>query len=207
MFLILRLPRFAAALVFCLLAGCASVPEPELEPVDWRRHREQVSALDHWALSGRLTIRQDGRAEAVNLNWRQRENAVDIRLSGTLGLGAVRVQGDNEQVIVERAGEEPLVVPGLDSLSREYLQYEFPAAYLLYWVRGIPVPALRAETGFHESGLLHTLQQRSSSGQVWYLEFDRYRQHGGHTLPGRIRLQSQGVELGFSIHDWNLDPA
>jgi outer membrane lipoprotein LolB len=190
------------AVMACMtaLAGCASAPPPL--PVEWQNHVTAVSALQAWSLSGRLNIREGQQSDTVNLNWSQTNESFAIRLSGTLGLGAVHLEGDNDSVVLEKAGEEPRLLPGLDALSSEYLDYEFPAAYLRWWVRGLPVPYLPVSSTLNEQSLLQTLVQTSPSGQRFELSFDRYEQVQQIALPGRINLQSQGVTLRFLIDGW-----
>jgi outer membrane biogenesis lipoprotein LolB len=107
-------------------------------------------------------------------------------------------------VTVQKNGEEPRLLPGLDALSREYLDYDFPAAYLLWWVRGLPVPTLPAEAVLDQNQLLQQLVQTDGRGQRWDLAFENYERVGPVILPRRISLESQGVRLRFLISDWQL---
>lgn len=158
-------------------------------------------------MSGRLVVRQDGSNDTVNINWRQLDADFDLRLFGSLGLGAV-VRGNEESVTVERAGEEPVTLPSLADVSREFFGYEFPTAELLYWVRGLPAPELSGSHTFDANRMLATLQQQDANGVVWNLTFDRYVALEGSAnmtyLPGRINARREGLELIFLINDWTV---
>jgi len=202
------MPRFPALLhiVTALwLAGCATRLPPE--PVAWQEHASTVSALRDWSLSGRLGVRQENQSDTVRLAWQQSGTDTRIDLSSTvLGLGAVRITADATGVVLEHAGEAPRRLPSLDALSREYLPYDFPAAWLQWWIRGLPVPELDTRVQeFSELGVLQDLEQRSPAGVAYQLSYDRYASHQGLVLPGRIRLDSQGLRLTFLIDRWQTD--
>jgi outer membrane lipoprotein LolB len=204
-------PRFfarAAALLFpLLLAACATQPLVIDDP-DWLRHEQSVAALQGWELSGRLIVRDSGNTDSVNINWQQIDEAFDLRLFGSLGLGAVRVRGDAQTVTVEKGGEEPVTLPGLAAVTREYFGYEFPTAELLYWIRGLPAPRRAGTPSFDDNGMLATLRQNDASGLAWDLSFDRYRALDGTDtmtyLPGRIIARREGLELQFQVSKWAL---
>lgn len=199
--------RFCAACLVLALGACATPPQDFLReaPPAWPTHQASVSAIEDWQLRGRLNVRQDRANDTVNLVWEQRGNAsFDIRFSGTLGLGATAVRGDASGVVVEKSGEEPLHLANLEELSRVYLDFDFPAANLLYWVRGLPVPNLPAEASWTEDAKLATLEQSDRQGRRWHLSFDRYDDSAGLALPGRIRLEQDDLRLTFLINDWQI---
>jgi outer membrane lipoprotein LolB len=109
---------------------------------------------------------------------------------------------------VERSGEEPVTLSGLDAVSREFFGYEFPTAELLYWVRGLPAPELSGSHTFDMNRMLATLRQEDASGLVWNLSFEDYLELEGAAgttyLPGDIRAQREGLELRFLINDWAI---
>ena len=188
------------------LAGCATAPVA-LDNPDWERHRQQMMELSGWQLSGRLNVRQNGRSDTVQINWQQQHDNFDLRLSGTLGLGAVYIHGNPGLVTVEKASEPAQVLPGLDALNREYFGYDFPTAELLYWIRGIPAPDLPAATTLDENLMLATLEQTDADGERWTLTYDRYQPSGDVYLPGRIRVSRDNLALTFLIDNWEIPDA
>lgn len=192
-----------------MLAACATQQPLVIDDPDWVRHEQSVAALDAWELEGRLVVRQNGDNDTVNINWLQQDASFDLRLFGSLGLGAVRVQGDADEVTVQRAGEEAVTLPDLRAVSQEFFGYEFPTAELLYWVRGLPAPELSGSHTFDANRMLATLRQRDAQGRVWELSFDRYLELEGASgamtyLPGRISAQREGLELRFLINTWSV---
>jgi outer membrane lipoprotein LolB len=211
----LRWRRYAPWLLLLLLSACSTpdyeyVPAPAVSlreaPPGWEQHQASVSAIDAWLLRGRLNVRQSTASDTVNLNWEQRARAFDIRLSGALGLGAIVVQGDDAGVKVEQAGEDPVYLRDLSELSQTYLGFEFPAANLFYWVRGLPAPDLPATASWNAEGQLATLEQSDRASRRWRLTFDRYDASQSPALPGRIRLEQADLRLTFLIDGWQFTP-
>lgn len=203
-----RLLRFVLAVASLLwLTSCAtsSSTQGPTDP-DWLRHQQSVQALSDWELSGRLNVRQQNASDTVSINWQQQAQNFEIRLSGTLGLGAVQVHGSPDEVVVEKAGAETVVLPDLQALTRNYLGYDFPAAQLLFWVRGIPAPENIITTSLNPDLMLETLVQADTTGRRWELQYDRYQQTADVWLPGRIRVNSEDIQLTFLINEW-LTPA
>jgi outer membrane lipoprotein LolB len=185
------------------LASCATSSRNEgpTDP-DWIKHQHDILALSDWELSGRLNVRQQNASDTVSINWQQQQQNFEIRFSGALGLGAVRVHGAPNEVVVEKAGAETVVLPNLQALARNYLGYDFPAAQLFFWVRGIPAPANIISTSLNADLMLDKLIQLDATGRRWELQYDRYNQTAEVWLPGRIRVNSDDLQLTFLINEW-----
>src|SRR5690606_6948901 len=107
--------------------ACASVPPDPAADLEWQAHRDALLALDRWQLEGRLNIRGEEGSDTVSLRWEQRPLGFEINMSGRLGLGSVRISGAPGDVLVEKAGEEPVRAASLEELGLSYLGYAFPA--------------------------------------------------------------------------------
>lgn len=187
-------------LLVLLLGACAQLDTGPVEaPENWRSHRQQVTALEHWQLRGRLTVRGEQQSRTVSLLWIQSGQHFDINMSGSLGIGSVRVHGDDQGVTVERSGEEPLQMDNLTELSEAVLGHAFPADNLRYWVRGIMAPDSAWQADWNEYQLLGSLQQ-----DQWQVSLDRYSTVEGLNLPGRIELARPPWQLTFRVSDWQL---
>jgi outer membrane lipoprotein LolB len=173
-----------------LLTACATQPLVIDDP-DWLRHEASVAAVQDWELRGRLVVRQNGEADSVNINWMQQGDSFDLRLFGSLGLGAVRVYGLPTRVTVERGNDAPATLPGLSAVTQEYFGYDFPTAELLYWIRGLPAPGLRGSNTFDANRMLATLQQVDANGGAWTLSFENYL-----PLEGAAVVTGEGAAAG-----------
>jgi len=139
----LRLP-----LLFCLLltlAACGSLHQRETiefggDQNAWKTHRAQLEPLDRWILQGKIGIRSPQESGSGTLFWLQRRAYYDIRLSGPLGRGATRIQGDRNSTTLEVAGRPTVSASSAEDLVAEQIGWHLPVDQLLWWVRGLPAP-------------------------------------------------------------------
>ena len=167
-------------------------------------YQQSLGLLEEWNLRGRLNIRNNNQSDTININWLQQGDAYDINLSGTLGLGAVRLSGSPSGVLIEKSGNEPVMATSLEAITAEMLGYAFPASELLYWVRGIPAPGRQARVERNAEGLIGSLVQADGRGLEWKLEYDRFELVDDHPVPGRIRLEQSPYRLTLLINNWEL---
>lgn len=183
------------------LAACQSLPPPPVGDTDFQANQRTLLQREAWSLKGRLNVRQEKQSDTVEINWKQQGQRFDITFrSAVLGLGTTRVYGVPTNVTVEKAGEAPVTLPGLAAVTQQYLQFEFPATHLLYWVRGLPAPGITAATEFDEHSRLTSLAQRDDQGRDWQLGYDRYSEVAGAVLPTRIRLSNGSMQLTFLVN-------
>lgn len=201
----IRSARTAYLLIFSLLlASCTT--SNSLTDRNWQVHQSLISNTKYWTLQGRLNIRQANNSDTVSINWQQSEEEFEINLSGALGIGATTISGNQNIISLQQGNESPIEASNIGQLSRPYLGYEFPAEALLYWVRGIPSPDSPASIELNENQLLASLSQRDAQGNDWQIEYDRYQDSNGLSLPGRIRMSHPDYLLTFIIQSWQVQP-
>lgn len=198
-----RSGRRTYLLIFCLLLGSCTTSNTLIDR-NWQSHQTLVSNASSWTLQGRLNIRQANNSNTVSINWQQMLQNFEINLSGALGIGATMISGNQDSISLQQGNEIPIEAANLGELSRDYLGYEFPAEALQYWVRGIPSPNNPATMEFNENQLLESLNQTDAQGNNWLLEYDRYQESGGLSLPGRIRMSHPDYLLTFIIQSWQI---
>ena len=167
-------------------------------------HFQLLAQMENWSLRGRLNIRSGESSDTININWQQAQDEFEINLSGTLGLGAVRISGKPGRVVIEKAGEAPIIASTLQEISSDILGYAFPASSLLYWIKGIPAPGSKADISRNAEGFVATLSQLDRQGTRWELQYDRYQNINHHILPGRIRLEQSPYRLTFVVNSWGI---
>jgi outer membrane lipoprotein LolB len=184
-----------------LMAGCSSAP-PRPQPADtqaaWQQHRQQLSALHNWRITGRLGIQTGHEGWHAGLDWQQHNGDYTIRITAPLGQGSLLLQGDTAGVTLQTSDGETLrdEDPGL--LLYRQLGWKVPVASLRYWVLGLPAPGVAVET-LDAYGRLSHLQQ---SG--WVIEFLDYEERQGIELPGRVFVSNHQAKVRLVIGGWQL---
>ncbi|MFL2840519.1 MAG: lipoprotein insertase outer membrane protein LolB [Pseudohongiellaceae bacterium] len=173
---------------------------------NWQAHQTLITNTHYWGLQGRLNIRQTNNSDTISINWQQMEQAFEINLSATLGIGATTITGNQNFIRLQQGNESPIELRSFGDLNRNYLGYKFPAEVLHYWVRGIPYPNSPPTLEFNENQLLASLTQKDAQGNNWQLEYDNYQDNNGLSLPGRIRMSHSDYQLTFIIQSWQIRP-
>jgi len=184
------------------LGACSSLHQRETlelggDAQAWKTHRQQVEPITSWELQGKLGVRSPGESGSGTLFWLQRNDYYDIRLSGPLGRGATRIQGDSKQTTLEVAGRQPVSAESAEALLEQQIGWRLPVEHLLWWVRGLPAPDAPSRLQLDTHSRLARLSQ---SG--WTVEYSRYQQVGGLELPQRLQISGHDLLLTLVVTDW-----
>ena len=191
----------AALALLALAGGCAFITTPpQAEPgvanaPAWQARQARLQGFDHWSMQGRAAT---GRVLGVsgNLNWRQRGEEFDVRLSGPVGMGGFRATGTLARVTV-RTGEDTFVTQRPQALIKQELGWSFPLEGLRFWALGLPAPGAPAQLTVDDAGKLVDLEQ---SG--WRLAFTQYQNTAGPELPRLILLDNGETTIKVVIDRW-----
>lgn len=184
------LAKAALMLALALLAACAS--RPPAGPAD----AEALAALEHWHVSGKVGLRQNGKGNSARLDWRQSDTSYAILLNGPLGLGAIRIEGDASGVTVtNKEGEHRAASP--EALIERLSGWQIPVSELVYWARGLPAPELAIQDTVMVQGRLQRLSQAG-----WEIEYREYQLVDGLLLPAKIVLERPQTRLTLLLKRW-----
>lgn len=194
-----RIGLIGTALVLMLALGCARQPLQPQE--DWSAQRDQLRALSHWQLQGKLGLRLPDDGGSARLRWDQRGEHYRIDLSGPLGQGRTRVETTEEGVQLHRGGET-LTAADAETLLWRATGWRLPIASLVYWVRALPAPQSEHRITEHTlAGLPARMEQLG-----WQLDYSDYRRVEGLPLPGRIVARRDDLRLTLVVHQWTPRP-
>lgn len=188
--------------LIALLAGCAGLGPRESfqgqgNAAQWNQHKQQLSHLDGWQISGKVGIRAPKDSGSGTLFWLQRQDYYDIRLSGPLGRGAARLTGRPGQVALEVANQGRYEAPDPETLLQDQLGWKLPVSHLVWWVRGLPAPDSKSRLTLDGDSRLANLDQDG-----WQVEYLSYSEQNGFWLPERIKLHGRDLDVTLVIKDW-----
>lgn len=189
-------------LLAVLTTACSSFHQRETlefggDPAAWRAHRQNIEPLDTWILQGKLGLRSEQESGSGTLWWQQADRTYDIRLSGPLGRGATRIQGEPSGVTLEMAGHPPYRAESAEDLLEQQIGWRLPVEHLLWWVRGLPDPDRPSRLQLDADSRAARIAQAG-----WTVEYSRYQQVGDVQLPQRLQLSGHDILLTLVITNW-----
>ena len=188
--------------LIAVLAGCAGFGARESveghgSPALWSAHKQQLTRLDGWQISGKVGIRAPKESGSATLFWLQRQDYYDIRLSGPLGRGAARLTGRPGNVLLEVANQGRYEAPTPEALLGEQLGWSLPVSHLVWWVRGLPAPGSKSRVTLNGDSRLANLEQDG-----WKIEYLSYTEQNGFWLPERVKLHGPDLDVTLVVKDW-----
>ena len=188
--------------LIALLAGCAGITPHEAvqgkgDATKWQANKQQLASLDGWEINGKVGIRAPKDSGSGTLFWLQRQDYYDIRLSGPLGRGAARLTGRPGAVSLEVANQGRYDAPDPETLLKDQLGRQLPVSHLVWWVRGLPAPDSKSRLTLDGDSRLSGLEQDG-----WQIEYLSYTEQNGYTLPERMKLHGQDLDVTLVIKDW-----
>lgn len=185
-----------------MLGACSNLHQRETlefggDASAWQTHRKAVTPLDSWTLQGKLGVRAPTESGSGTVLWLQQQEQYDIRLSGPLGRGATRIQGNDRGVTLDIAGQPPVSASSAEALLEQQVGWRLPVEHLLWWVRGLPAPGSPSRLQLNPDSQLARLAQAG-----WTVEYSRYQQIDGVQLPQRLQLSGYDMLLTLVITRW-----
>lgn len=190
-----------------LLQACASpVVAPPGDQEASAAYRDRLLALTevrYWELSGRLSIDDGQDGGSGRLDWRVSEDISSLDFRGALGKGAWRLELSSAGAVLHKADGSVQAAPSVEALIAQEIGWHIPVHALQWWVRGLAAPGTAESRALDPDGRLLSLEQ-----QGWRIEFSRYRDHHGKTLPGRLDATQGERRVKLAIVEWSpLEPA
>ncbi len=186
-----------------LLAACAGpkpAPDEDRAQLAYEARADHLSQWRSWSLTGRLGVTLGDDGGSGRLDWRQAENATELRFRGALGQGAWRLEARPDYARLERADGGSREAAGVEELVLAETGWQLPVTQLVWWVRGMAWPGGDAapQLALNDDGTPRVLEQAG-----WRVEFDRYETGpGDRVLPTRLEALRGEVRVKLAISRW-----
>jgi outer membrane lipoprotein LolB len=186
----------AATALSLMLAGCSLLPSRLDAPLA----TGLAEYVEHFDLTGRISVRNNERGEFGNLRWIRTAQDEYITLFSPLGQTLAEISRAQGQEAVLRSGNEIRRAASLEILVREILGAEVPIADLAFWIQG-------------KSTLQAEIAARDSSGRPerlsyadWQVSIEDYRGIGAAVVAGRISAVKGDTKVKVIIDEWKALP-
>lgn len=203
--------RFLSRIIYALcvltfLSGC-----------EWLQTRPQIaneqnSQLNIWQAKGKFSYSSNIESKSGNFDWRQEYDDYEVRLYGPLGLGTVRISGNNQSILV-RSGNKSFESNNPQQLLLESTGLEIPINYLSKWMTGQTATSTATNLTYAKQpedieGMY--IQQFSEAG--WNISYDEYEQtvllndetQTYTSLPTKVLLQKGDIKLQLLTRSWSF---
>lgn len=194
-----RFLTISAALTALLLVSACETNRPHKveggkpSPA-WTSQERYLSELATWEMNGRVG---SGLGFSGQLDWIQHSNQSYVKVRGPLGIGALEIAGNAEQVsLKDKHGVRTVVNP--DQVLRDDYGLPLPLDYLRWWMLGIAAPNENAGYQFDSNGNAAEIHQAG-----WRVALSSYQPYGCDViLPRKMTLLNGDHKLKVIIKQW-----
>jgi outer membrane lipoprotein LolB len=179
-------------LALLLLAGCASAPKTTLQA---RPVQPEMSA---YAFNGRVVAKHEGERSTAGVRWTHKGVEDEILLLAPLGQTVARIFSDAQGVLLEASGKQ-YFEQDAEALTERVLGWHLPLSGMRYWVLALPAAGSEAAIERDENGQIKVLRQDG-----WEINYTRYAAEKPDSLPLRMTLQRNGMEMLLLIDEWEI---
>lgn len=183
-------PRWAF-LGLAMLSGCALLP-PAPAPIA----RPAQSETAPFALNGRISVKHLETRQSAGLRWTHQLKTDEILLLNPLGQTAARIYRDDGHATLDD-GNNHYQDADTESLMEQVLGWHLPLNGLHHWVLGMAEPDSPAQIERADNGQISVLRQDG-----WEVRFLRYADSKPDSMPTRLQLSHEDLQVQLLIDEW-----
>lgn len=187
--------RWLVFLGLTLLSGCSL-----LRPATTSAVRPTQPESAPFAMNGRISIKNLETRQSASLHWTHRAQSDEILLLNPLGQTAARVYRDDRIATLDDGGKHYQDVDA-ESLMQQVLGWHLPLGGLHQWVLGLPAADTPAQIERDGNGRITVLRQDG-----WEVSFLRYADSKPDSLPTRLQLNHEDMQVQLLIDEWEWNP-
>ena len=183
------------------LSSCA-ISSSKIEALSnnsFYKNTDNIKNLNSWKIQGVIGIRYNSKAQSANYIWAQDKNKFDINLYGPLGIGAVDIKGNkNEVTLINSKGVTKS--KNVEELLFSQLGWIVPVDGMKSWIKGIPTNKNYKGTK-NSNNLFYNLKQNGWNIKIkdYVLVDDKY------PLPTKITMTRGDLWVKLIIKSWKVN--
>jgi outer membrane lipoprotein LolB len=187
------------------LTGCTRVgglDENSAREQLWRETRASLIEYEQWNMHARAAVTLPGEAYNIGLQWYRDADYLLLLLEAPFGQGVIRIESGDAGVYRLQLPDGRLYLnDSPEALLEDVIGWSIPVSGLDYWIRGLPRPDSEYSQRIDADGLSRDITQDSWS--IGYLDY--YSFADGLSLPRRIRLAHDDLEMRLAIDSWQAE--
>jgi outer membrane lipoprotein LolB len=150
-------------------------------------------------MNGRISVKHNGSRDSAGLRWTHQALNDEILLLNPLGQTAARIYRDDEHATLDE-GTKHYQDQDVESLMMQVLGWRLQLDGLHHWVLGMPSGS-DALIERDELGRITVLHQEG-----WEVRYQRYADETADSLPSRLQLSRENLQLTLLIDEWEWNP-
>jgi outer membrane lipoprotein LolB len=152
-------------------------------------------------MRGRIAVVAGGEGFSARFSWTQRADALDLRIRGPLGVGAMAIRGDGDKLsVLARGAQAPVMIADPETELPSLLGWWVPVRSVPSWLLGVPDTAYPATESFDGDGRLSGFQQRG-----WQVEVLDYQLASEVLIPAQLQLDHGDLRVKLIVDSWSID--
>jgi outer membrane lipoprotein LolB len=151
-----------------------------------------------FSFNGRIAIKRGADNSSAGLRWvhSPEEDEDEVLILQSLGQTIARIHRDVQGATLEAQGRY-YVSQDVESLTQQVLGWALPLPWLTHWVAGVPVNDNSAE--IQRDAKKHITLMRQAG---WEIRYTRYAGVAADSLPTRIVMKKDNLEITILIDEW-----
>ena len=180
------------------VTGCATyTPEKISAPESLQLYSSSKTDLKDWRFAAKLSVKALDRGFAGRLDWTQKKSSFRILISGPLGFGRARIEGNRISASMEQ--NEQVFIGTPEMLISAAIGISIPMDNLRWWLSGSPSP-IGGPIEYSDRDLDKRFISFSQDG--WRLSFSGYSSTPLGYLPKKIIGQNSNLSFKLIVSKW-----
>ena len=190
-------------LLLLLLAGCATIMPPTSQPPTTssinQKHLDTLVNIKAFALKGRLGAVTQKQGFSGGIDWQHQTITDNIDVFSPVGGKVANITKNPSGVTLTSQNGHSVSAQDAESLTETTLGFRLPLTGLSNWAIGRPSASKIEAANWDETGRLTKLKQDG-----WDISYENYADIDGISLPKKILLKSEKVNLKLLVERWGL---
>ena len=189
--------------IVLLISACATQPitppQPPTNSAVNQKHLATLANIKAFALKGRLGVVTQKQGFSGGIDWQHQAITDNIDVFSPVGSKVANIAKNPSGVTLTSQNGHSVSAQDAESLTETALGFRLPLTGLSNWAIGRPSASKIEAANWDETGRLTTLKQDG-----WDISYENYADIDGISLPKKILLKSEKVNLKLLVERWGI---